>query len=492
MASKSDFLQLILPLNNEYQNVWDEALNYNFTRIDEAVQDLSEEVTAARGSQSSLAVFLSNGHNQDGTLKVTPEVQAARTSYAYGSTDGSTDFDLKKRLDMGDKEVFEAREGLPSLRAALAGQRPSQILSGAKDANGNPTWMGSTGNQVNVNGATTPIRMLIDGYTSQIRTNKSVTISGSSGTKYIYASLQSSGLIVHDGDSSSAPPVSPNGVTTSDGSKVTLLHDATVDFTSRDVKAGDILRILGSSANAGDYVISSVAPNGDVNKLKIQGVFPGGSIAALNYTVIDPLAVTLGFDDAKVEAEGKLYIGEAQWDGSSVVSGSALARAFKNEYVSEWRSVDVSSTPTFEEVFSHQIGSDLLDVVIQVSQSNDGSTPVEELSLASVASTLALSFTNTLALDPGSFSAGSFNPGTPGSGGVAPSYSPLPSLTPPALNGTVAASLSGEVFMARSALAKYDRNKLYIKNARAGLFYRDYSGSDKTTGYVRVLVRKRN
>lgn len=493
MPIKTTFLQMILPLNNEYQNIWDGPLNSNLILIDTKLEEHNTEIVGARGNKATLAEFLSSGHDQDGNLLPVPEVVVARNGFLYGDLDASDNpLTLGARLDLGDKEVLAAREGYPGLRDAIASHFSSQILSGTKSVLGDPTWLGFTGAQLQINGSVTPIDMLIDGYRSKIRTLKSLTISGAAGTKYLYATFSSTGQIVFDGDSTTAPPSSPNGVTTAGvDTRLCLFHDATVDWTAEDVQAGDVLTILGNVTQAGQYLIDEVAPDGDVNKLRIKGLFQGVSTASLNYTVHDRLAVTLGFDTAETATTGKLYIGEADWDGASVTA--VRPRSFKNEYTSPWRAIDTSGggSPTFEESFNHHIGSDILDVIVQASQANDGSAPVETLSVGTVASTLQLNFSNTLSFNPGIFSAGVFNPGTPGSGGTAPSYNPLPSMTLPQLTGTVTSSLTGTVYPDNAVATQYDRNVLKVKNIQPSTFYKDYDGAAQQTGFIRVLVKKR-
>jgi len=476
MASKTSFLQLELPLNGELTDIWDGPLNTNFTKIDAYLADVDTEISEARFSKTSLAEFLAVSHNADGTLKPTGEVAAARSSVVYGDSDLSGDFDLEKRLNLGDREVFDAREGYPSLRASMASRFDTRILSGAKDANGYPTWMGFTGATIQINGSVVPLMMLIDGYRARVRKLSSLSISGGAGVKYIYALFQSSGVVNVDGDSSTPPPSAANGAIGADtNDKLTLFGDATMDFTTEDVQAGDILEVLGGSANAGQYVVRQLSPGGDPAKLQIVGVFPGPTAGGLNYNVIDPLAVTFGFDTVETPAVGKIYLGEADFDGSSVTA--VRPRHFGNTFVGEWRAVDVSGgSPTFEEVFNHRLGSDVLDVAVQVSQANDGSQPIEQLSMGTVGSDLSLNFTNTL-----SFAPGTFNPGSSGA-----TYDPLPSLT-----GTVASSLSGSPYADRSALAKWNKNQFFVKNPRSGLFYKDYTGAVRQTGFIRVVIQKR-
>lgn len=478
MASRTTFLQLVVPLNGEFEDTWDSPVNENWTRIDTWAADVNEEIVNARFTKATLKDFLEVAHNADGTLKPTSEVMEGRSSVAYGDEDESAnDLTLSDRLDLGDREVLLAREGQDSLRDGLAFRAylPDQVISGAKNVNGYPTWMGFTGSIVRIDGSITPLYIMANGHVVRTRVQEEVNLTGeAAGKKYIYAQYQADGVVRVDGDSSTAPPAAPSGLTGNDGTKDRQFTDSTVDFTTQDIEVGDILEILGNNANAKEYRIKEIAPGGNVNALIISGVFPAGAIASLDYVIKDMMAPTYGFDAALTPAPGKVYIGEADFDGVSVTAVRAMH--FKDVFVSEWRAIDVSGgSPTFEETFNHNLMSEDLEFVIQVSQANDGTQPIELLSLATLLSTLGVTINNTL-----SFTPGVFNPGTTDA-----------SYTPGSLTGGVSGSLSGTVVNDRSVLAQFTRTQLLVKNVTSGKFYRDYSGTQRTTGFLRVIVRKR-
>lgn len=475
--TKTTFLKLILPLNGEFRDTWDEALNPNFQDIDAWADVINTEIIDARFGQLSLKDFLTIGLNNDGTLKPTTEVVRSRDSFLYGDEDGSGDFDLPKRLNLGDTEVFRAREGLPSLRESIGfhNYMKGAVLDGTKDVNNYPSWLGMTGANAQIDGSVTNVLMLIGGQKARIRTLEQIAITGGAGTKYLYAFFSDLGTQTVDGDSGTPPPASPNGSCGADlSTKVRIFEDTTIDFTAVDVKVGDVLTILGSGANAGDYQIRAVAPGGNVNRLQIFGTFPGGVLASLDYIITDPFAPTLGFDAAKVAAPGKFYFGEADFDGAVVTATRALP--FEDVFVGEWRAVDVVGTPSYEEVWNHNLFDDRLEVSIQASQANDGSAAVMPLDTGSLTNSLSLNFTNNLSFDPGTFNAGM-------SGAT---YSPLPSLT-----GTVASSLTGDVTLDNAVRVQFTQTQISVKNPVSGVFYTDYTGVVKTTGFIRVIVRRK-
>lgn len=477
MATRSPFLQLILPLNGEYQDTWDEPSNENWTRIDTWAAGIDQEIVDARFGQASLKEFLEVSHETDGTLKPTSEVLKSRSSLLYGDEDVAGDFDLSRRLNLGDREVLMAREGQPSLRDSIAFRSyvPDQILSGAKNIANQPTWMGFTGPNVQIDGSVTRLYISIGGKVTRTRTLEQVNLTGAvAGVKYIYAQFEADGVIRVDGDSSTPPPVSPSGLTGNDGTKDRKFTDSAVDFTTFDVEATDILEILGTGNNAGEYMIETIAPLGDVNSLIINGVFPGGGLANLDYVIKDLFACTFGFDNTYVPAAGKTYIGEADFDGASVTAVRPMN--FRDVYVGPWRAVDVSGgSPTFEETFNHWLMSTELEVEVQVSQANDGTQPIEVLSYGTILNTQAVSINNTLA-----YVQGTFNPGTSNATHAADSFS-----------GTVTGSLTGSVINDRAIQMKFTKTQAIVKNPTSAKFYRDYTNVQRQIGYIRVIVRKK-
>jgi hypothetical protein len=489
MATSTDYLKLVLPGLGEYVDTWHIPVNANMEAIDAFCMAFGQEIINARGGAASLADFLAVAHNPDGTLLPTASEAEASSSQVYGYLNpDASDFTLNDRISAGDMEVFEARENQPSLRAAMAVKQylPNQILSGSKDGNGYPSWLGFTANKIQVDGSVELLALLIDGYSSSVRTLKELTLSGGAGLKYAYATFNMDGAEVINGDLS---PAAGNGAISTDVSNhAVYFNDATKDFTLEDVRAGDVLELL-DSANIGTYIIKAVAPGAIISRLEIIGLFPAPGISGINYRISDPLGVALGFDAAEVPAPGKLYLGEADFDGLAVTA--VRARHFKDVFIGEWRAVDVTTTPTFEEIYLHKLGSAALDFSIQVSQANDGSQPVEELDLATLTNTLAVDVTNTLAVSLTNglvYTPAVFSPGT-----STATYTPgsLTGTVTAALTGTVTAALTGAVVMDRAVKVKWDKNRIWVKNVGANVFYSDYDGNPQLIGFIRVVVRKR-
>ena len=198
-----------------------------------------------------------------------------------------------------------------------------------------------------------------------------------------------------------------------------------------------------------------------VSKVTVPTPVPP-TASGLSYTVSDPVAVTLGFSTSIVPAANKIYFGESDFDGASNTATRALH--FREEFVGVWQAVNVGISD-FEKFFDHNLFSDALDISVQASQVNDGSLPVEELSVNSTTTTLGVSITAERV----------FNPGT----GDA------------TLTGATTAALTGSLIPDRSVRLQWTKYRISVKNLVTGVFYRDYAGVVKTAGFVRVIARKR-
>ena len=497
MANRTPNLALLLPGLGEYTNTWHTPVNNNFTVVDEAIGAINVELQDARFSLGTLAEFLAIGHNSDGTLKPTAEVQAARSSFVYGHKEGSADFDLYALNFRRDREVWRARSGRPDLRGGVAypwSFGPNMILDGSKDAEGYPTWLGSTGANANIDGSLTPIILMIDGKIARIRTLKQVPISGGAGTYYLYADFQEDGVSTFSGTAGAC------GGSEGGTDAEYRYHLDSPDLTTKDVQVGDLLRYLDQGA-AGDYLVDEIAPEGNPAQARIVGLFPT-TASGITYDFIDPLAVTLGFDAAETPAAGRIFIGEVDFDGAAITT--YRPRHFKDRFVGEWRAVDVSGTPDFEEIWNHRLGTDQLDITIQVSQANDGSEPVEELSLTQLTNGLGVNTTagdlavaadnGSLAYVPDNGTLGTQNAAGPDVHSHAISGTVGGALTgsvDASLSGSPASSLTGAVEPDNSVKMKASRNAIWVKNTIASAFYRDYSGIVRTTGFIRVIIAKK-
>jgi len=417
MASQTPNLGLIKPARGEFTNTWDVPLNSNSDAIDKAVGDLQTEVETARGNQGSLAARLDTGLDADGNVLPSPEIIAARNSTVYGSSTL-----LAPRLTNIDTEILAARQGLPTLRDAIAfdvnGHIDNAILSAPVG------FLTFTGANAYVNGSVTPVVADINGYRQVVSTQISTTISGSAGTYYLYLQRNPVGQTVLTATST--------GITTTDlSADLTVLNDTTYNFATLNVHAGMLLQITSvGSDNLGTYVISAVGYNSNPNQLQIIGKFTSAQ-SGLSYTIIDPLAPTLGFTataPAKrfTSVSNQIFIGEAVFDGSNVTSVTQYALGGHYEGFTQ---VTLSGG-NFSLTIPHNLGYVPTRVSFYGSQANDFSQVLEPLSSADMTSST----------------------------------------------------------LQRSVITAMDKANVYVKNATNGVFYKSFAGVTETSGYVFVVV----
>jgi len=309
--------------------------------------------------------------------------------------------------------------------------------------------------------------MLVDGYRCRCRSLVQVAASGTSVTKFLSAAYSSTGVIVLDRTAATDPIAT--GADPLNPSELRQFNDPGVDFTTMNIQPGDVLTITSpvNSPLAGRYLIKGIV---DSHNLQIVSVF-SASLSGLKYKIEDPWAPTYSVDSTEPTAgSGKLCLGEVDLDGSGAVT-AIRARNFLDFYASEWRAID-TSVGFVEQTFNHNLGSDVLQISVQVKSTLTGM--IEELSTADLDNTVALSFTNSITKDPDIF-----NPGTSDA-----------TFTEGALHPTLSASLSGGVSMTRSAKIKWSTNQVVVKNMVSGVFFRDYAGVLQTAGYIRVVVRR--
>jgi len=417
MASQTPNLGLVKPARGEFTGTWDVPMNANSDAVDTAVGDLQTEVTAARGSAASLADRLDTGLDPAGNALPSPEIISSRNSKIYGNSAL-----LQPRLDFIDTEILTAREGLSTLRDSVAfnvnGHVDNCVLSAPVG------FLTFTGANVYVNGSVTPVVSDINGYRQVVSTQISTTVSGSAGTYYIYLQRNPAGQTVLTGTGTGA-------VTTDLSSNLTVLNDITYNFGSLNVQAGMLLQITSiGSQNLGTYVIQTVGYNSNPNNLQIIGNFVSAQ-AGLNYTIIDPLAPTLGFTGTApakrfAPVTNQIFIGQAVFDGTNVTS--VLQYALKGHYEG-FTSVTLS-LGNYSLTVPHNLGFVPTRVQFFGSQANDFSQVIEPMSSADMTSST----------------------------------------------------------LQRSVISAMDNLNVYVKNPTTGVFYKSFAGVTETTGYLFVVA----
>jgi len=519
MSNYSNFLSLVLPGAGEYRDTWWEPANRNFRVIDQWAITIDQEIVNARFTQATIGDFLSVGHETTGALKPTAEMLSARNSPVYGYNDATLSISkLKPRLDSSDWEIWKAREGQTSLAAALANRLQgikTQIISGSVDAPvaGYPDWLTVVGKVVTVNGLNTNLVLSIDGKYRRVRTNIATDLANyngsdlttTDGTKYLYAQITSeNGEVIVDGDSLTVPPAAAYGAASADpvNGEFMLFNDMTPggkDFSAIGVKPGDLLQIIDSD-NAGLYIIKELT-TGQANQLQIFGSFPvAAGISGINYNIYDPWAVAVGIDTTMTPVAGKIYIGEVVIESTAVTDYHAYH--YNDTFISKWTAVDVLVDPgIIESEFFHGLNSDILDISVHACATVGGE--IIELGTTTLTANQDVAITNTLSVSKSGtvvYTQPTFAP-SPAyvSGTQSGAADTLSTFTPGAVSDTIDVSLSGDVTAELSGTAttdnsvkmKWGSSRIWVKNAVAGVLYTSYSGTAITSGYVRVVVRRR-
>lgn len=426
MATKTPNLQLILPGLGEFTDRWNEPLNSNFEVIDEAIGAIDDEITAARGSQTNLNTRISVALNNDGTLKAVPEISKARNSTIYGADDGVTDFDLDRRIELGDIEAFNARMGLTSLIDSLAFAGNDDVSDSVLSAASN--YITYTGANVKVDGQTQPVVANINGYRQVIRVQKQVTISGSPGSYYITMDRSPTGELLLDrtgvGQDTGTVSLGPT-------TKLNKFSDSTQNFISLGVQPGDVIEVTtNGSPNKFTYVVASIF---SATELLIIGRFESAQ-ANLNYKITYPIGPSINFTATPHAAKfapvsNKIYIAKVAFDGTNVTSITQYA--LKGRYEEFF---SVNAAPTFEINAVHALGYFPRKLEVLASQANNYTANLEPL-------------------------------------------------------GTGVASGSG-VNNDRNVITDISQTVIRAKNPTSGVFYKDYSGSAQTTGYLLIRAER--
>ena len=482
MATLTPFLKLQKPGFNQNRNTWHLPVNGNMDSIDTWANNINQEIVDARLGEATLKDLLSVSLETDGTLKPIPSVEESYNSFLYGDP-GIFDevFLLYKTLRLKDEDTYGAYSGQSSLEDGIAARSKlfgNRIISGATAPSGAPNWMSTNSGQIQVSGASTPLMFLIDGHIARLRVAADIDVSSLvDGTYYVYADRQAAGFSFKSSTTGviSASTVQDANVSFVDGYSVS--YDD-VSILSYSAQVGDHIRVTSNALNNGDYIIDQIAPISD-NDVLIRGEFLS-TVSPATYEIIDPLGVTLGITDTKVTTADRMFIGEV--DVSSGNADAVRAYHFNDVYVGEWRPVlDVTTNPTFTETWNHNLGSDVLDVQIQV-KSSDPDSAIENIpvggiehSISATADNTPVSITNTLSVDVDStVGAHSHNL----SGGVS-------------LDGDPDINVSSSVEPSGAVRCKYTSSQITVKNTTNGVFYKDFDGNTIISGSIRVIITKK-
>lgn len=426
MALKTPNIGLIKPSRGEYENTWDIPTNRNADLLDGVIADIQTEIVEARGTKSTIEERLAVSLNDDGTMKDQTEIVRARNSSVYGNATETDAYTLDDRIEQGDREVYNARRGLDTLSDAIASVQDDPAHNCVVSA---PTgFLSFTGAVIKVDGSVTPVVANINGYRCTIRSLRSTTVSGASGTYYVYLERSATGETYLDrsgaGQNNGAISVD------SDSGKLLKFVDSSQNFITSDVQPGDILEITSTgSTNKGQYVVESIE---DSTTLFIKGVFVTAQ-SNLNYKLTNLTAPTLGVTSTAharrwEREDDRIYIGRAVFDGTNVTSTTSYAVKGRFE---EFYDISLVAN-AFTQTVDHNLGYLPKRVEFYASQASDYSEDLEPLSVSDMTSST----------------------------------------------------------LSRSVIVKMSDMTLSVKNATSGVFYKSYDGVSYTSGHLLVVVER--
>lgn len=432
MATKTPNLNLILPANGEYFNVWDQPMNGNWTIVDTVLGSVQAEVIAARGDADNLNDRISAGLDAEGNPLASAEIVSARVSPLYGGFSGSTPFTLGTRINQSDFEIFNARNTLSTLRDSVAWDadtnKNNSVISAATN------YLTYTGASVTLTGSVTPLVANINGYRQVVSNVLSTAISGSAGTYYIYLQRAVGGTqyLNITGTTGSLGTYATNGL-------VAVLTDSTpTNFVTSGTQPGDVLTLTGPNGNPnlGEYIVLATntqdPTNLATNQIAVIGQFVSSG-SGFSFTLNNPISPAIGFTataHAKTftRVTNKIYIGRCVFDGTNVTSLTIYA----NQGVySGFTSVSLSGG-NYSLTIPHNLGYFPSKIAFYGSQASDFSMPLDLLGVGDMTSST----------------------------------------------------------LQRSVIAQENDLTVLVKNPTNGVFYKDFGGTSQTSGFLYVVAER--
>lgn len=523
MPKFTTFLNLTLPELNEFVDSWNDPLNQNLEDVDDWLSDLYENLVGTgtgstwaslRGSLNSLADRLDISINPDGTIDVSgsSEILDMATSSSRGSFTSPRD-----RLNDTDREIYEARQpaadgrfasmaltgpsaGFPyeeldagiAVRSADFGRTAAQPISSPQRpwapglvVGGDTPLIAAAGgtNDVVIKGTAGSNAAIfnIDGYIFRLREqilfDFALIPSLSSGDYvWIYVSRNETDYTSNTtfkyseiGGTPAAKDLRKLKTGTDGVTSNSTFSSATGtwDTAPFKVKEGDVLVIEGIGSAAGEYVIDALDGTTPNTKLTIKGKFKANA-SGLTYHVKDRFMPHIGAAIAAVNPNlassqppsvaGRVYIGRVI--AGAPVTGEVVF-ASGGVYDSGWLSITNMSgaggAPDFPLSIAHNLGVVPSSIEVLVRESSTVHrvyAPVVERSV--VTKMDSVNFPNPNAAD------------------TSTSTLLLPSLRWDADEANV-------TIRALNATAD---------PVKANALFTDSGGTDKTTGEIRVVVRR--
>lgn len=428
----TNFLKLNILGNNEFPDCWDLKMNENFDKIDASHEEITNEINEARFKHASLRNFLAESFDNNGKLKPIPEIKHARNSKIYGNKfPTGIDFELKDVLDLKDFEIYLARFSKDKLNDSLA-----LIASGFTKKNCPYSGIVDViGNASFLSNEGNKFRI-----TASEETPLFLNING-------YLARINRSITVNNETQKGlnyliAKYNGPSLILDMTGREVdaSIIEDGitkdlqiiscpTIDFTTLDIFKGNFIEIT-SGNSVGTYIIDEIAPNKIKNQLKIIGVFPSSeTIQKIKFFIKDPFLPQLEITNSV--SSDMCVLGSGISDGK--VLTNIISHSYNNKYCSEWRAVDLSSGFLNETTgtFYHNLGKIPKLISVFVSDKSDESSFIQIISISGIESE-------------------------------------------------------------NSFHAKFDKNKIILKNTKSKSLYKDFNLNDSNTsnkskGFIKVI-----
>jgi hypothetical protein len=431
MATKTTNLNLILPANGEYFNIWDQPNNGNFTIIDTVLGAVQAEVIAARGSADNLNDRISAGLDSSGNPLPSAEIVTARVSPIYGGFSNSVAFSLGQRISQVEFETFNARSSLSSLQAAIAWDadqnKNNSVISAATN------YLTFTGAVVSLNGSVTPLVANINGYRQVARSILTTTISGAAGTYYLSLTSVAGGqqYLNVTGSTGALQSYAGNGL-------IATLSDSTQNFITAGVQPGDVLNITAPAddPNDGQYVVLATNATDPTNlttsQIAVVGQFTSTG-SGYSYNLNNPVSPQLGFTGTAhaktfTRLANKIFIGRCVFDGTNITGLTIYA--LQGIY-SGFTSVTLSGG-NYSLTIPHNLGYFPSKVSFYGSQASNFTASLDQLGVGDMTSST----------------------------------------------------------LQRSVISQTNDLTVLVKNPTNGVFYKDFSGTSQTSGFLYVVAER--
>lgn len=314
--------------------------------LDTRLTAVETELFDARGLVVDVNARISTVVDSSGNLIQDPELLEA-----YDSTIVSSSSSLKGRLDRHEALTYwatgrSANTVTPTLMVPPG--RENRLITGPKDGNGNSSFMSVSGTILKVGGTTgTPLILSYENYNYSYPYLFDIDFTGF-GAGVFFVALDSGsstpmGRLVTSG---TATTIAPEGTAT--------LVDTAKNFPALGVLVNNyVLRIPSIQVEGQDFY-SPITAIPSSTSLTIAGKFPANILTSYAYQIYAPREQTIVPFGANTPTVGRMYLGQAIWNGVAFTAGSVRSYQYGDKFTSPIQAVNAN--PNYEIVFDHNLG----------------------------------------------------------------------------------------------------------------------------------------